>query len=109
MASYLMTSFFLAASALPTALAATFDVSVGDGALRFNPEFVTANPGDIVNFVLYVYIVGDVFRSLNLLPQPPEGAFSDAVLLRFSMLSAYRWLRLWLVSVDYACPKSIGF
>jgi hypothetical protein len=41
--------------ALPTVLGATFDVQVGAGGLlAYNPEFITANPGDIVNFILYV-------------------------------------------------------
>ncbi|KAF8182684.1 Cupredoxin, partial [Pholiota molesta] len=38
--------------ALPTVLGATFDVQVGAGGqLAYNPEFITANPGDIVNFI----------------------------------------------------------
>ena len=38
--------------ALPSALAATFDVSVGNGTLRFDPEFITAAAGDVINFTL---------------------------------------------------------
>lgn len=39
--------------ALPSTLAATYDVSVGaEGLLRYNPEFVTAAAGDIVRFTL---------------------------------------------------------
>jgi plastocyanin len=46
-------SLGLALAALPAALAATYDVTVGAGGLlRYNPEFVTANPGDVVNFIL---------------------------------------------------------
>lgn len=37
---------------LPTALAATYDVSVGSGSLRFSPENITAAAGDVVNFTL---------------------------------------------------------
>ncbi|KDR70703.1 hypothetical protein GALMADRAFT_29503, partial [Galerina marginata CBS 339.88] len=40
-----------ALAALPLVLGATLDVQVGAGGqLVFDPEFVTANPGDIVNF-----------------------------------------------------------
>jgi plastocyanin len=39
--------------ALPSALAATYDVSVGAGGLlRFNPENVTAAAGDVITFTL---------------------------------------------------------
>lgn len=42
----------LALSALPAARAATFEVVVGgSNGLKYNPEFVTAQPGDIVRFV----------------------------------------------------------
>lgn len=40
-------------AALPAALATTYDVSVGAGGkLVYDPQFVNAAPGDIVNFVL---------------------------------------------------------
>jgi plastocyanin len=42
----------LALATLPGVLAATYDVSVGDGVLRYNPQTVHAVAGDIVNFVL---------------------------------------------------------
>jgi plastocyanin len=45
--------------ALPAALAATFDVSVGAGGqFAFDPPSITAAPGDMVNFVLYAFIHG---------------------------------------------------
>lgn len=41
-----------ALTALPVALAATFDVSVGAGGnLTYNPPFLNAAVGDVVNFV----------------------------------------------------------
>lgn len=43
----------LAVTALPFAFAATYDVSVGAGGqLAFDPQFVTAVAGDVINFVL---------------------------------------------------------
>ncbi|KAF8175566.1 Cupredoxin [Pholiota molesta] len=45
--------------ALPTVLGATFDVQVGAGGqLAYNPEFITANPGDIVNFIFVPVAAG---------------------------------------------------
>lgn len=42
-----------ALAALPVAFAATYDVSVGAGGkIAYDPEYVTAAVGDIVNFVL---------------------------------------------------------
>ncbi|GLB43082.1 putative extracellular serine-rich protein [Lyophyllum shimeji] len=41
-------------AALPAALAATIDVSVGaSGKFAFDPQFVTAQPGDMVNFMFH--------------------------------------------------------
>lgn len=43
----------LALATLPVVFAVTHDVSVGaGGVLKFDPEFVTAATGDIVQFVL---------------------------------------------------------
>jgi len=39
--------------ALPSALAATYDVSVGNGTLRFDPEYINAVEGDIINFTFH--------------------------------------------------------
>jgi len=39
--------------ALPSALAATYDVSVGNGTLRFDPEYINAVAGDIINFTFH--------------------------------------------------------
>jgi len=47
----------LALASLPFALGATFNVQVGAGGkLAYDPEFITANPGDQVNFVLCVFL-----------------------------------------------------
>ncbi|KAF9466673.1 hypothetical protein BDZ94DRAFT_1157529 [Collybia nuda] len=41
-------------AALPVAFSATHDVSVGAGGkLAFDPQFVTATPGDVINFVFH--------------------------------------------------------
>ncbi|KAJ8700775.1 hypothetical protein PTI98_003765 [Pleurotus ostreatus] len=50
-----MPSFLaLALGALPAVFAATFDVSVGAGGqLAYDPPFVNAAPGDVVNFVFH--------------------------------------------------------
>ncbi|KAF4579497.1 hypothetical protein EYR40_000329 [Pleurotus pulmonarius] len=50
-----MPSFLVfALGALPAVLAATFDVSVGAGGqLAYDPPFVNAVPGDVVNFVFH--------------------------------------------------------
>lgn len=43
----------LTLAALPVAFAATFTVQVGAGGnLAYDPEFVLADPGDTINFVL---------------------------------------------------------
>ncbi|KAJ8521926.1 hypothetical protein ONZ45_g1428 [Pleurotus djamor] len=43
-----------ALSVLPAALAVTYDVSVGAGGeLAYNPQYVNAVPGDVVNFVFH--------------------------------------------------------
>lgn len=45
----------LALAALPVVLGATFQVQVGaGGALAYDPPFVNANPGDVVQFILCV-------------------------------------------------------
>ncbi|KAF9482841.1 hypothetical protein BDN70DRAFT_828397 [Pholiota conissans] len=45
-------SFSLLLVALPAVLGATFNVQVGAGGnLVYDPEFITANPGDVVNFI----------------------------------------------------------
>lgn len=41
------------AAAATSASAATFQVEVGNGGLTFSPNTVTANVGDVVNFVYY--------------------------------------------------------
>lgn len=43
----------LVLAAASTALGATFNVTVGaDGQLAYNPEFIMASAGDLVNFIL---------------------------------------------------------
>jgi plastocyanin len=43
----------LALAALPVSLAATYNVQVGAGGnLVYDPEYVSAQPGDIINFTL---------------------------------------------------------
>jgi plastocyanin len=44
------TTAIAAAAAVGSVSAATFDVLVGDGGLKFNPPFVNAVAGDTVNF-----------------------------------------------------------
>ncbi|CAF9916027.1 hypothetical protein IMSHALPRED_002946 [Imshaugia aleurites] len=39
--------------ALPLSLAKNISISVGDGGLIFNPEVVTADPGDLLQFYFY--------------------------------------------------------
>lgn len=46
----MFSSLFLALGAVSLAQAAQFNVTVGGGPLKFDPEFVTANPGDVVLF-----------------------------------------------------------
>ena len=39
--------------AVPVVLGATIDVQVGaNGLLAYDPEFVSANSGDVINFIL---------------------------------------------------------
>ncbi len=46
-------SLSLLVVAVPVVLGATIDVQVGaNGLLAYDPEFVSANAGDIINFIL---------------------------------------------------------
>jgi len=65
-------SLTAAFSSLSTVLATNFDVAVGPGGnLVFYPEYVTAQPGDTVNFVLCVS-VSESSTQLNLFFSHPK-------------------------------------
>lgn len=85
-------------AALPIAFAATHDVSVGAGGLfAYDPQFVTAAAGDVINFVLSVFVFfWSVFSSYSLL-QPPQKSYCDTVRIRYTMCPIEWWFRFWLV------------
>jgi plastocyanin len=53
LAMFGLSSLVLAISILPAIRAATIAVTVGNGGLKFDPPFVNASIGDVVNFTFF--------------------------------------------------------
>ncbi|KAG0705291.1 hypothetical protein DFH29DRAFT_907135 [Suillus ampliporus] len=63
----MFSSLFLALGVVSLAQAAQFNVTVGGGPLRYDPQFVNANPGDIV---VFTFKQANHTATQSTLPQP---------------------------------------